>query len=432
MKTKPFISIVLPTRDRPLLVGEVLKFIMKQTFTDYEVIVSDNGINASCYEQVAPYLQDKRFSYKKPQHPMDMCSHWDFAIEGVTGEYVTIFSEKFILRYDALQCLFDLAKTHSPDVITWQFDLFDITELTPNQVLGSYHPLVKPAVPVQYSAKIELEKRFAFDFPVFARHNKSSDSYGKIYSGCVKKQLLNKIKRDYGRVFHPVNPDFTSMFAILNESEKCFDVAQSLMLVLNMDGISNGEATKKSILATKRFLSDFDLDLEQYFKALPLRGFWLGHNVHCAADILRIQNLAQGGPIKELSIDLTALAFWAQEDLHKVTEWGDVEPSEMQTKLDQYFAEMSEMKLTFLRKNIEVAQQPNPAEIYHSGLIKLTEFNPDTSAKELAEVHWLKGMAPPRKNIGYNPVTLEDAAQYFYEYNLSSCELLNINLEVTK
>lgn len=429
MKNKPFISIVIPTRDRPMLVAEVLKFISNQSFTNYEVIVSDNGINSSCFSEVVPYLADGRFTYKKPAYPMDMCTHWDFAIEGVSGEYLTVFCEKFMLRYDALQCIFDLAQYHSPDIITWQFDFFDVTVVEKDKLLGSYHPLVKPTSPIKYSAQSELERRFSFDFPSISRHKKNSDSYGKLYSGCVKTHIINRVKQLYGRVFYPMSPDFTSMFAILNESEKCIDIAQSLMLVVNMQGTSNGEATKKSAVVSRQFIAESEVDFQQYVQQLPLPGYWIGHNVSIASDMLLIQKLAPNGPIKKLTLDISALAFWAQIDFNQVSDWGDVERDKMQTILLKYIADMSNISKKRLDDNSIVALQPNLTEIYHSGLEKLTEFNPDTSAIELAELHWIKGIAPPRKNISLEPVALEQALQYFYEYNLRSCELLGIDLK---
>ena len=57
MSERPFISIIIPTRDRPKLVAQVLKFLQIQTFTNFEVIVSDNGLNDYCEKDVLPYLE---------------------------------------------------------------------------------------------------------------------------------------------------------------------------------------------------------------------------------------------------------------------------------------------------------------------------------------------------------------------------------------
>lgn len=425
----PFITIVLPTRDRPDLVPIVLRLLQRQTFDNFEVIVSDNGVNALCDKAVEPFLSDHRFSYKRPPVPMDMCQHWDFAIEGASGEYLTVFCEKFLMRRDAIEVLHRIASNTDADILTWQYDYFDVTEQTADTIFGTYHPLIKPQAPTQYSAEKQLKRRFSYDFPIFTRHNKTQDSYGKVYSGCAKRCLVEQVKREYGRAFMPQSPDFTSMYALLNIAKVCIDVGESLMMNLNLEGTSNGEATKRSVTRMWNFISGYDIDVQEYAEKLPIKNCWVGHNNNIAHELVMVQEKAKNGPIKNFSLDLTALAFWVKQDIEQVTDWGDFKKEDFDTMVAPYLkadTHHKQIRLSTLEANVTAMAQPNPMEIYHSGLEKIDEFIPSITAEALAEVHWLQGKAPPRKHVAEQPLPIEEVEDYFYNYNRRSRELLGL------
>ncbi|WP_421193226.1 glycosyltransferase [Aeromonas enteropelogenes] len=427
MFQQPLFSIVLPTRDRPELVSKVLKALELQTFSDFEVIISDNGDKAFCGHEVAPFLKNKRFKYKRPPHPMNMCDNWEFAIENAQGKYITVFCDKFILRSDALSLMANEISNSSPDVLTWQYEGFDVKQSKNEMLYGDFHPLLKPGKAKEYNPALELKRRFSFDFPLFCRYNKPIDSYGKIYSGIVKADVLAKIKDRYGRIFHPMCPDFTSMIAILNESKICVDLNQTLMLVINMDGFSNGEATRKSILATREYLESYGVDADAYWQRLPISGFGVGHNSHIAAEFEFMKSLAVDGPIKNLVLDRGALAFWAREDLKMVCDLDATERSRFEELLLPWLESIDDVRRHELESNMIEQLKPASCEIYHSGLKKTDEFKSGIPAEHLAYIHWHDGIALPRKPVTEDPIELFDALDYLTSYNNRSCQLLGIN-----
>ncbi|MCE2595570.1 glycosyltransferase family 2 protein [Motilimonas cestriensis] len=420
----PFISIVIPTRDRPELLKHVLKSIKQQDFDDFEVIISDNGINKLCYEEYLVYKNDDRFHYKRPSKPLDMCSHWEYAIEGANGKYLTIFCEKFIIRKDALKTLHKIADKESPDLITWQYEYFENAFFSGEHLFGEYHPLVKPSQPKYYDATLELERRFSLQTPFINRRDKDKNSYGKLYSGCAKNSIIKKIIDKHGKIFYPSTPDFTSMFLLLNHAKKCIDIAQSLMITINLEGASNGEKTKLSAEEIKKYLSTCHHNFDEYASSLPITNFWIGHNVTIARDMMLIKNIENEGPIKNLGINKNKLAIWAEFDLNQVTDWNNHNKDhfiKILSSFTQIDTDSEEMK-----KN---ALKPCSNEIYHAIGEKTNHFEPSISAKALAELHWLDKVAPPRKSIKGDYVSADDALEYFYQYNFHSCELLGVTLE---
>ncbi|MFC4656941.1 glycosyltransferase family 2 protein [Rheinheimera marina] len=427
MEKTPFISIVLPTRDRAKLVEQCLTCIKQQDFADYEVIISDNPVAESCSEVVAPFLSDPRFKYFRQPQPVSMPDNWEYAAEQATGEYVTVINEKFMFRPDAFSVIQRLAKDRNPDIISWQFDYFELCDH--EKITGSYHPLLKPVEPSCYSAEIELKRRLDFIEPLFSRHQQHKNGYGKIYSGCVKNDIVREVRALYGRVFMPMSPDFTSMICFLNLSENCIDVGQSLMLVVSGSNISNGVTTLKSVRAFKKFIQETVPDFDHYRSSLVIADFWVGHSVFIASDYQRMKDIFDKGKISNMQLGIASLVGWAKEELHLVEDWGDEDRTHFESVLTDFYSGLTQSERNLV-DNIAVENEHHRAacsrEIYHSGLAKADYFIEGISARQLAELHWLKKVALPRRNVGLEELTVSEAVDYLYQYNKESRKILGL------
>lgn len=428
MSSTPFLSIVLPTRDRPQLVRQCLTYIKLQDFQNYEVIISDNALISSCCEEVAPFLDDPRFKYIRPAHPLSMSDHWEYAIAFATGDYIAVISEKFIFRQDAFSILNKLAVNKQPDILSWQYDFF---ELTDNQrMLGSYHPLLKPVVPECYSAADELKRRLDFIEPMFSRYKQEKNCYGKIYSGCVRRHIVETTKNIFGRVFTPFSPDFTSMICFLSQSDLCLDVGQSLMLLVSGEGISNGVKTRTSIGTIINLLEESNSNFEQYCNTMIIPGFGVGHSVSIASDYQTIMNISKHGHLSNLIINKEAVLAWAKLELEYVEDWAGYNKSDFLSTLEVYESQLpiDALATSDLIKDVnEQHKLPSSREIYHSGLKKVDYFIDGISAERLAELHWIEHIALPRRSVSPEAMTVGDAISYLYKYNQAATRMLRVN-----
>ena len=62
------ISIITPTYNREVLVQTTIKSIQDQTFTDWELIIVDDGSTDNTEQILKPYLQDSRINYVKKEN----------------------------------------------------------------------------------------------------------------------------------------------------------------------------------------------------------------------------------------------------------------------------------------------------------------------------------------------------------------------------
>jgi glycosyltransferase involved in cell wall biosynthesis len=62
-RTRPFFSIIIPTYQRAHLIGSAVESVLAQTFTDWELIIIDDGSTDGTAETLGPLLTDPRIQY---------------------------------------------------------------------------------------------------------------------------------------------------------------------------------------------------------------------------------------------------------------------------------------------------------------------------------------------------------------------------------
>ena len=112
--TTPFFSIVIPTFNRSDLFPYAVRSILKQTFEDFEIIISDNCSTDST-RQVAKQFEDPRFKYiKTPQH-FTIADSWEFARSHAVGKLIFMLSDDDALLPAALERFAHESRYHDAD-----------------------------------------------------------------------------------------------------------------------------------------------------------------------------------------------------------------------------------------------------------------------------------------------------------------------------
>ena len=83
---KPFFSIIIPTYNRANLISISIESVLKQTFTDFELIIVDDGSTDNTSEVVGNYTDNRIFYYKKVNEERGAARN--YGIKKSCGEYV--------------------------------------------------------------------------------------------------------------------------------------------------------------------------------------------------------------------------------------------------------------------------------------------------------------------------------------------------------
>lgn len=104
MSSQPFISICIPAYKRTQYLQRLLQSIAEQTFTNFEVIVSDDSNDDSVKELVAQFEGQFSLKYWQNQTSLGTPANWNAAIQKANGEWIKLmhdddwFSTPFALQ----------------------------------------------------------------------------------------------------------------------------------------------------------------------------------------------------------------------------------------------------------------------------------------------------------------------------------------------
>jgi glycosyltransferase involved in cell wall biosynthesis len=104
---KPWVSFCMSTYKRPVFLKETLQTILRQTFSDFEIIVSDNDIERSA-EQVIQNINDPRIHYYNNGDNLGMISSFNKSIERSRADFIVMITDDDPVYPDLLETFYRL------------------------------------------------------------------------------------------------------------------------------------------------------------------------------------------------------------------------------------------------------------------------------------------------------------------------------------
>ena len=98
-------TILIPTHQRGALLRETLRGLLLQEHDDYQIVVSNNLSLDTTRNVLAEFAENPRILVVHTEQKMSMPTHWEFAMDYVEGEYVTILGDDDGVRPDFLSIL---------------------------------------------------------------------------------------------------------------------------------------------------------------------------------------------------------------------------------------------------------------------------------------------------------------------------------------
>ena len=107
-------SILIPTYNGALVLGDTIKSILSQSFTNYEIIVQDD-VSKDNTEKVVKSLKDNRIKFYRNEKNLGYSKNLDKLAKRATGEIIYLMGQDDILASDALLNTYKAFK-RSPDI----------------------------------------------------------------------------------------------------------------------------------------------------------------------------------------------------------------------------------------------------------------------------------------------------------------------------
>lgn len=103
----PWVSFCMSTYKRPELLKRQLHSLSQQSFTNFEVVISDNDPENSG-EEIVKYLNDQRFRYFSNGENLGMMQSFNLSIERAKAEYIVMITDDDPVEKNFLSELFEV------------------------------------------------------------------------------------------------------------------------------------------------------------------------------------------------------------------------------------------------------------------------------------------------------------------------------------
>ncbi len=262
--TSPFVTVIIPTRDRPATLLHSVRTVLAQQFGDFELIVADNRSTPPAAE-ILSEVTDPRLRIVTPPRRLAMHDNWEFGLDHARGRYVTVIGDDDAVMPDGLVLAARILSADPADHLTWYRHDFKWPDSTlyPGLMTIRLGHRVGP-----YDAKAELARLFALQ---------STGGYGlSIYHGLTSATLIARIRQAQGgRYFVDPVCDIESEMLNAFYGEKVLACERPLTMN-GHSGSSNGGANgdaERIRAAHSRFAAEAGLaerDLVPYGWDFPL------------------------------------------------------------------------------------------------------------------------------------------------------------------
>ncbi len=117
----PFFSIIIPVYKVEKYLDECIQSVLSQSFTDFEVILVDDGSPDNCPKMCDEYAQkDKRIRVIHKENG-GVSSARNMGLDIAKGEYIWFVDSDDFIENDSLQKLFSVSEKEKPDAVCFGY-----------------------------------------------------------------------------------------------------------------------------------------------------------------------------------------------------------------------------------------------------------------------------------------------------------------------
>jgi glycosyltransferase involved in cell wall biosynthesis len=206
----PFVSVIIPTKERCETLDSALRTVCEQDFTDAEFLVSDN-VSEDDTAAVVARFNDPRIRYIRTPKRLSMRGNYCFALEHARGTYVTILGDDDGFIPGALSLLAQWAQATRADAISWH----QATYYWPTHSLPERRGQLQ--IPVHdLNWNVSATAAFMATKWGFLRW----DYLPIIYGGLVKLEIMDRLRDRTGEYLLSHFPDVYSAIAVCSTIEQ--------------------------------------------------------------------------------------------------------------------------------------------------------------------------------------------------------------------
>lgn len=230
---KPFFTIIIPTYNRAHVIDQTIQSVLDQTYTDWELIVVDDGSTDDTAIQMAKY-NDPRILYYQKQHAERSAAR-NYGMAQASGSYI---------------CFLDSDDEYLPNFLSLHYEAILANPSYKVFRVGTYLVKMNERIPLP------------FPDPTWSALEAICRNFNSPGSYCFEREVIGEFKfiENYF-----VAQDFHFIFRVIHEQGKFFQIKEfSFLYNYNLNSeLSKNYNLERMLLKIKVFddlLDSFNLD----------------------------------------------------------------------------------------------------------------------------------------------------------------------------
>lgn len=197
-------TVIIPTRDRAETLGATLRTCLRQTYKNFEIIVSDN-CSTDNTKEVVDCCGDARIRYINPGKRLSMSGNFEFALGHVTDGFVMFIGSDDGIMPNAIEYVDSIVKRYKVDAVscnqaTYVWPNFPDKHIAGKLTFGGLRNNIEIRKSNEWLRKtLDFQVPYCFDLP-------------NLYCGFVHKNIIDKAYKD-DKYFRSITPDAYSALA---------------------------------------------------------------------------------------------------------------------------------------------------------------------------------------------------------------------------
>lgn len=115
----PIISVIMPTYNQDQFICRAISCLKNQTFSNWELIIVNDGSTDLTYHLVQQFLEDERIKYLQHTSNKGLGASINHALDEAKGQYISYLPSDDVIYKDHLQSLVAVLKTNADAVLAY-------------------------------------------------------------------------------------------------------------------------------------------------------------------------------------------------------------------------------------------------------------------------------------------------------------------------
>ncbi|GAB1440080.1 hypothetical protein MASR2M36_28620 [Providencia sp.] len=241
------LSIVIPTKGRNKYIIKVINSLINMNLNSTELVIQDNNEFDELSCALSQHISSGKVIYNHTKEPLSFIANFEKAVSLANAEYITVIGDDDIVNPKIEYIVNDISLKHNFDAIVPSTrSLFYIwpdtysSKKSKRLINGKGLLTMRPYTGTLTRVNVEKETHEFFNNGCL---DYLDTSIPRLYHGIVKKEVIDKIKKQYGFFFGGLTPDIYAAIMLSLHTKNVFRLDYPLTIpgVCNKSGSAASE-----------------------------------------------------------------------------------------------------------------------------------------------------------------------------------------------